>query len=404
VNALAIRFLVPSLAIVPAAAIAQTYSVTDLQPGSGFDDAIPYGISQNGKITGAGTVTATGELHAFIYDNGVIQDLGMFGYPYGAGGVAINNAGQIAATAYGPGYHAIIYSNGQTHALGSIDGGFSEGLSINNLGHIVGRGINGDGGGQGFTYFGPGTFTALNVDIARGVNDLDQFVGSVGYYWSYGGFVHSVEHGFVMQSGTLTDLGDLGGGLRTNTEAYAINSAGQITGYSTLADGTIHAFRYTAGTMEDLGTIPSYYTYGVSINSGGDVVGSVETYVGGSVSAFLYTGGTLHNFADLLDSSGAAWSGFTVTQINDAGWIVGSGTVNGAATHGFLARPVAPPCYANCDGSTTVPVLNVADFTCFLQRYAAADPYANCDNSTTPPVLNVADFTCFLQKFAAGCP
>jgi hypothetical protein len=60
-------------------------------------------------------------------------------------------------------------------------------------------------------------------------------------------------------------------------------------------------------------------------------------------------------------------------------------------------------CYANCDGSTTPPILNVADFTCFLNKFAAGDPYANCDGSTTPPVLNVADFTCFLNKFAAGC-
>jgi serine protease AprX len=62
------------------------------------------------------------------------------------------------------------------------------------------------------------------------------------------------------------------------------------------------------------------------------------------------------------------------------------------------------PCYANCDGSTTEPILNVADFTCFLAKFAANDPYANCDGSTTVPVLNVADFTCFLGKFAAGCP
>jgi hypothetical protein len=61
-------------------------------------------------------------------------------------------------------------------------------------------------------------------------------------------------------------------------------------------------------------------------------------------------------------------------------------------------------CYANCDNSTTPPVLNVIDFTCFLQKFASGDPYANCDNSTTVPVLNVIDFTCFLQKFAAGCP
>ena len=60
-------------------------------------------------------------------------------------------------------------------------------------------------------------------------------------------------------------------------------------------------------------------------------------------------------------------------------------------------------CYANCDGSTAAPVLNVADFSCFLQRYAAGDLWANCDGSTSSPVLNVADFSCFLQRYAAGC-
>ena len=29
--------------------------------------------------------------------------------------------------------------------------------------------------------------------------------------------------------------------------------------------------------------------------------------------------------------------------------------------------------------------------------------YANCDHSTTPPILNVLDFSCFLNQFAAGC-
>jgi hypothetical protein len=61
------------------------------------------------------------------------------------------------------------------------------------------------------------------------------------------------------------------------------------------------------------------------------------------------------------------------------------------------------PCYPNCDASTTAPVLNVADFSCFLNHFAAGDSYANCDGSTTAPVLNVADFSCFLNAFAAGC-
>jgi hypothetical protein len=61
-------------------------------------------------------------------------------------------------------------------------------------------------------------------------------------------------------------------------------------------------------------------------------------------------------------------------------------------------------CYANCDGSTTTPALNVNDFVCFQSRFAAGDCYANCDGSTTPPLLNVNDFVCFQSRFAAGCP
>src|SRR5262249_21000786 len=54
--------------------------------------------------------------------------------------------------------------------------------------------------------------------------------------------------------------------------------------------------------------------------------------------------------------------------------------------------PAPPPCYANCDHSTTNPCLNVLDFSCFLNAFAAGQTYANCDNSTTQPVLNVLDF------------
>lgn len=60
-------------------------------------------------------------------------------------------------------------------------------------------------------------------------------------------------------------------------------------------------------------------------------------------------------------------------------------------------------CYANCDGGTAAPVLNVDDFTCFLNRFASADPFANCDQSTSPPILNINDFMCFLRAFAVGC-
>jgi hypothetical protein len=69
----------------------------------------------------------------------------------------------------------------------------------------------------------------------------------------------------------------------------------------------------------------------------------------------------------------------------------------------WVLAPGGSACYANCDGSTQPPVLNVADFSCFLQKFAGGLTAGNCDGSSSAPLLNVADFSCFLQKFAAGC-
>jgi hypothetical protein len=75
--------------------------------------------------------------------------------------------------------------------------------------------------------------------------------------------------------------------------------------------------------------------------------------------------------------------------------------------------PSAPACYANCDGSTVQPVLNIDDFSCFINQFAMAQGlpaaqqlthYANCDGSTVEPVLNIDDFSCFINAYANGCP
>ncbi|MFN0131105.1 MAG: GC-type dockerin domain-anchored protein [Phycisphaerales bacterium] len=78
-------------------------------------------------------------------------------------------------------------------------------------------------------------------------------------------------------------------------------------------------------------------------------------------------------------------------------WTVGADAVSIVSFTGTGA------CYANCDGGTTVPFLNVNDFICFLNRFAAGEMLANCDQSWNPPVLNVNDFICFNESFAAGC-
>jgi hypothetical protein len=73
---------------------------------------------------------------------------------------------------------------------------------------------------------------------------------------------------------------------------------------------------------------------------------------------------------------------------------------------GFLAAATGggtPQCYANCDGSITLPVLTANDFQCFLNRYASGASYANCDGSTGNPTLTANDFQCFLNAYATGC-
>jgi len=64
----------------------------------------------------------------------------------------------------------------------------------------------------------------------------------------------------------------------------------------------------------------------------------------------------------------------------------------------------APPCYANCDGSTASPILTANDFGCFLNEFVMGTAYANCDGSTASPVLTANDFQCFINAFVSGCP
>ncbi len=97
----------------------------------------------------------------------------------------------------------------------------------------------------------------------------------------------------------------------------------------------------------------------------------------------------------------------TYTQVPGAvHGFLGSNTDDAAVcffTGRFFGTTCAAPCYANCDGSTTPPVLTANDFQCFLIRFSQHDPSANCDASNTAPYFTANDFQCFLNAFAAGC-
>jgi hypothetical protein len=136
--------------------------------------------------------------------------------------------------------------------------------------------------------------------------------------------------------------------------------------------------------------------------------GSTAVYIVGTVGGYRYRLSSSTN--PVTDARMALYSDFART-------LPFAGTGNSGrrfmGTVHYYAGTPTPPCYANCDGSTVQPVLNVDDFTCFINEFAQAQTlpaaqqvsaYANCDGSTVHPVLNVDDFTCFINAFAQGCP
>ncbi len=116
-------------------------------------------------------------------------------------------------------------------------------------------------------------------------------------------------------------------------------------------------------------------------------------------STFDVLWATIDSGGTTMSGSGGLELGCTTGQ-PDAGQMSG-GTL--FVTGGFWPLPESVSCYANCDGSSLAPILNINDFQCFMNLYAAQDPRANCDNSSSPPVLNVNDFQCFLNTYAVGC-
>ncbi len=98
----------------------------------------------------------------------------------------------------------------------------------------------------------------------------------------------------------------------------------------------------------------------------------------------------------------ARWKGGTQSMWIDA--VDGGSTANQELAFIIRGDVSGPsPCYANCDGSTSAPVLTANDFQCFLNSFASGGSYANCDASTAVPVLTANDFQCFLNRFASGC-
>jgi probable HAF family extracellular repeat protein len=322
----------------------QRYTITKLAlPGGGYSFAT--GINAAGEATGySSNATSSGKVHAFLYRQGKITDLGVLPGGTQSYGLAINSLGHITGFADSPknsGYtHAFLYRNGKMTDISTLSTGtFIEGEAINDGDKIAG--VTGTTGGQAAIY-SAGKLTDLGAlpgdvySIASGLNNAGQAAGmshtSTGLITNY--------HGFLYSGGKLTPLGTLPGG--SQSLGFAINNRGQITGKADLGENIppspYHAVLITSGHMHDLGTLKgSTNSVGMALNNLGDVVGQSDGFAPYAQHAFLYNGTKMLDL-NLLIPSGSGWTLLEATGINDAGQITGQGVLNGGF-YGFLLTP-----------------------------------------------------------------
>jgi len=222
-------------------------SMVDLGTGSG-NEGVGNAVNSQGAVVG---FTTTGAIHphAFLYENGSLSQLNVFGntetIAYG-----INDQKQIAGwwRPEGGNQHAFKYANGTATDLGTLHNfGNSIGYAINGLGDVVGvSDVPGDATGNAFIYT-DGTMKDLgnlggSYAYALGVNDSRMVVGSSLIRGN------EIYHAFSYFGNQMTDLGSLGGDAAAN----AVNASGVVVGTSLASDGFDKATLFSGGAVYDL--------------------------------------------------------------------------------------------------------------------------------------------------------
>lgn len=196
----------------------------------------------------------------------------------------------------------------------------------------------------------PGPFGGPPYSSAHAINGNGQIVGESD--------TDDAHHPFLWESGSLRDLGTLGGGWGV---AWDINDLGQVVGTSTVAAGRQHAFFWDGGVMRDLGTLSGGYSMATRINGVGQVLGESDgqpvvwdqgaiTALGlvaavaindrGQVAGTVSAGSAVHaaiwQAGGILDLGTLGGDSSWAAAISNSGLVVGRSRTALGAVHAFL--------------------------------------------------------------------
>ena len=169
--------------------------IQELPPLPGDSIGAAVGINDKGQVVGGSGVCGfpsfADSVHAVLWQNGSVIDLGSFGGVMNNGGLAINNRGQVVGLSDLPGdttAHAFFWEDGLMTDLGTLPGDFfSIAQGINDDGQVVGQSCDANFNCRAFVWQN-GVMTDLNTLIPPGsssyllaaedINSEGEIVGS----------------------------------------------------------------------------------------------------------------------------------------------------------------------------------------------------------------------------------